>query len=125
MLSHFLGLPNCNKPSLACLSSRFPYGTEITLKRLEQVQKAEEFLHGLDFQQLRVRYHGEVARIEVEPKEINRLLDDGLRGKIIAFLQSLGFIYVTLDLQGYRTGAMNEGLNLLPPNFGGTEGHHG
>ncbi len=110
-LSRRLGLSTWDKPALACLSSRFPYGTEITLGRLEQVRRAEEYLHGLGFRQLRVRYHGELARVEVEGKEIDRLIDEKLREQVVRFLKEVGFVYVTLDLQGYRTGAMNEGLN--------------
>jgi uncharacterized protein len=111
-LSHWMNLPTWDKPSLACLSSRFPYGTEITLQRLEQVRRAEDHLRRLGFRQLRVRYHGELARVEVEPQEMNRLLDEKLREQVARLLKEAGFIYVTLDLQGYRTGAMNEGLNI-------------
>jgi uncharacterized protein len=111
-LSRWMGLPTWDKPSLACLSSRFPYGTEITPERLEQVRRAEEHLRSLGFRQLRVRYHGELARVEVEGKEIDRLLDENLRQQVVRFLKEVGFVYVTLDLQGYRTGAMNESLNL-------------
>jgi len=109
-LSCWMGLPTWDKPSLACLSSRFPYGTEITLPRLEQVRIAENHLRSLGFRQLRVRYHGDLARVEVEPREVNRLLDEKVREQVVRQLKEAGFIYVTLDLQGYRTGAMNEGL---------------
>jgi pyridinium-3,5-biscarboxylic acid mononucleotide sulfurtransferase len=109
-ISRELGLPTWDKPSLACLSSRFPYGTELTPDRIEQVQKAESILRGLGFRQLRVRYHGELARLEVEPGEINRFLDPALRKKVVEEIKKAGFIYVALDLQGYRTGAMNENL---------------
>ncbi len=112
-LGHSLGLPNWNKPSYACLSSRFPYGTKITPQRLRQVQQAEDHLDKLGFRQYRVRYHGELARIEIEPEEINHLLDKDLRGEIVHLLKETGFIYITLDLQGYRTGAMNESLKNL------------
>lgn len=111
-LSQSLGLPTWDKPSMACLASRFPYGTEITPQRLEQIQKAEDFMRSLGFGQLRVRYHGEMARIEVDPLELSRFLDEEIRGKVVRFLKGVGFTYVTLDLQGYRTGAMNEGLTL-------------
>jgi len=111
-LSRWMKLPTWDKPSLACLSSRIPYGTEITLPRLEQVRRAEDHLHRLGFRQLRVRYHGDLARVEVEPREIPRLLDEGLREQVVRFLKEVGFIYVTLDLQGYRTGAMNENLRV-------------
>jgi uncharacterized protein len=99
-LSRSMGLPTWDKPSMACLSSRFPYGTEITGQRLEQIGKGEEQLRSLGFRQLRVRYHG----------ELDRLLDKKLRAEVVRFLKEVGFTYVTLDLQGYRTGAMNESL---------------
>jgi uncharacterized protein len=111
-ISHAMGLPTWDKPSLACLASRFPYGMEITPQRLEQVQKGENHLRRLGFRQLRVRYHGDMARVEVDPSEMNRFLDEGLRHQAVRLLKEAGFTYVTLDLQGYRTGAMNEALNL-------------
>ena len=109
-LSRGMGLPTWDKPSMACLSSRFPYGTEITWQRLEQVSRGEEHLRELGFRQLRLRYHGDLARVEVEADEIDRLLNRDLRSEVVRFLKEIGFIYVTLDLQGYRTGAMNERL---------------
>jgi pyridinium-3,5-biscarboxylic acid mononucleotide sulfurtransferase len=109
-LSRGFGLPTWNKPSLACLASRFPYGTEITPMRLRQIEKAEEHLRHMGFGQLRVRFHGEVARVEVDAGEINRFLDMRIREEVVQALKEAGFIYVTLDLQGYRTGAMNESL---------------
>jgi uncharacterized protein len=109
-LSHLLGLPTWDKPSMACLASRFPYGTEITPPRLEQVQKSEDFLRHLGFRQLRVRYHGKTARVEVELSEMKRFMEEKIRAQVVSFLKEAGFTYVTLDLQGYRTGAMNEGL---------------
>jgi len=109
-LSRGMDLPTWDKPSMACLSSRFPYGTEITRQRLQQVGKGEEYLRGLGFQQLRLRYHGDLARVEVGADEIERLLNKDLRREIVIFLKRIGFTYVTLDLQGYRTGAMNERL---------------
>jgi uncharacterized protein len=110
-VSRHLGLLTWNKPSLACLASRFPYGTEISSGRLKQVERAEEHLRSLGFGQLRVRYHGDLARVEVEPSEIPRLLDSDLREEVVRGLKEAGFVYVTLDLQGYRTGAMNETLS--------------
>jgi len=109
-VSRNLGLPTWNKPSLACLASRFPYGTEITGSRLEQVGRAEAHLRRLGFSQLRVRYHGDLARVEVETREIARFLDPKLRDEVVRSLKEEGFTYVALDLQGYRTGAMNEAL---------------
>ncbi|MBI5562388.1 MAG: ATP-dependent sacrificial sulfur transferase LarE [Deltaproteobacteria bacterium] len=111
LLSRDLGLQTWDKPSFACLSSRFPYGTKITPERLDKVGRAEEFLRSLGFRQFRARYHGEVCRIEAEPAALERFLDEGLRGKIVKGLKEIGFIYVTLDLQGYRTGSMNEALH--------------
>jgi uncharacterized protein len=109
-LSKKLGLLTWNKPSMACLASRFPYNTEIDKVSLEQVAKAEEYLRFLGFSQVRVRHHGQIARIEVETGEIPKLLDPILRAKIVDNLKQLGYAYVTLDLAGYRTGSMNETL---------------
>ncbi|MFH0952892.1 MAG: ATP-dependent sacrificial sulfur transferase LarE [Verrucomicrobiota bacterium] len=108
--SRVLGLPTADKPSYACLASRFPYGTKITREKLGAVERAEDALHDLGFRQVRVRAHGDVARIELEPAEIARALQDDLRERIAQAVTASGFKYVTLDLQGYRTGSMNEGL---------------
>ncbi len=114
VLSKMLALPTWDKPNLACLSSRFPYGTKITEKKLEQIAACESFLHGLGMRQLRVRYHGETARIELDielnPEAINFFLKDENRKIIVAEFKKVGFTYVTLDLEGYRTGSMNEVL---------------
>ncbi len=110
LLSREMALSTWKKPNLACLSSRFPYGTRITEERLEKVKRCEEYLKRLGLEQVRVRYHGEVARIEVEQSSIGRLLDAGLRGSIVEEFKKIGFPYVTLDLEGYRTGSMNEVL---------------
>lgn len=110
LLSKEAGLPTWDKPSLACLSSRFPYGTEITEERLDKVGKAEELLKGLGLRQLRVRYHGEIARIEVPRKDFSLILDEPVRTRLIEGLKRLGFTYITLDLEGYRTGSMNEAM---------------
>jgi uncharacterized protein len=109
-LSRFLGLPTWDKPSLACLASRFPYGTEITSPRLAQVGKAEDFLRSLGLRQVRVRYHGKIARVEIEARDFRRFLGKENRQKVIQALKKLGFTYVALDLEGYRTGSMNEEL---------------
>lgn len=111
ILSRDLGLSTWNKPALACLSSRFPYGTSITGERLRKVGAAEDLLRGLGFTQFRVRYHGEVARIEVDPGSIERLLHAPTRAKVVSAIKALGFSYVTVDLEGYRTGSMNEVLD--------------
>lgn len=110
-LSRMLGLPTWDKPSFACLSSRIPYGTPITATALSTIEQAEDFLHDLGFPQVRVRHHGALARIEVSPAEIARFCTDDLRAKVTARLRELGYQYVTLDLQGYRTGSMNETLD--------------
>ena len=110
LLSRELGLPTWEKPSFACLASRFPYGEPITEEKLAMVEKAEDFLLGKGFRQARVRIHGNMARIEVLPDEIPRLLEAPLREEIVHALKSHGFLYVAMDLQGYRTGSMNETL---------------
>ena len=107
-LSRAMNLPTWNKPSMACLASRIPYGEPLTAKKLSQVEAAEEFLLNAGFKQLRVRVHGKIARIEVLPEDFPMLLN--LREEISARLKDLGFAYVTLDLQGYRSGSMNVGL---------------
>lgn len=112
-LSRRLGLMTWDKPQLACLSSRFPYGTEITRERLEQVDRFEEGLVDLGFRQLRVRWHGEVARVEIEESELGRAFAQ--RSAIVALGKAVGFRYVTLDLQGFRSGSLNEGLIALRP----------
>ncbi len=111
LLSKELGLPTWNKPSCACLASRFVYGELITEEKLRMVEQAEEFLSSLGFGQMRVRVHGTLARIEVLPEESAKILEKPLRESIAARLRDLGFSYVTLDLQGYRTGSMNEVLS--------------
>lgn len=109
-LSRQLDLPTWNKQPFACLSSRFPYGTRITAERLTQIDQCETYLRQQGFRNYRVRYHQEIARIEVAPEEISRLLDNTLRENLVAEFKKAGFTYVALDLQGYRTGSMNETL---------------
>jgi uncharacterized protein len=110
-ISKHLGLPTWDKPAFACLSSRFPYGMVITKENLTRVDNAETSLRDLGFLHFRVRFHDEhTARIEVGPQEVKRLIDDDLRDRVVRQLKDLGFTYVTLDLQGYRTGSMNEVL---------------
>ena len=106
-LSREMMLPTWDKPAFACLSSRFPYGTAITPERVGQVGQAEESLRGLGFRTLRVRYHGTVARIELGEAEFERAAGV-LRNDVVRLVKAAGFTYVALDLQGYRTGAMNE-----------------
>ncbi|MBI4233915.1 MAG: ATP-dependent sacrificial sulfur transferase LarE [Chloroflexi bacterium] len=109
-LSRDRGLPTWDKPAQACLASRFPTGTAITQELLEQVAQAEAYLHSLGLRQVRVRHHGPIARIEVEPDDLSRLVADGVRQGIVSRLQALGYTYISLDLAGYRTGSLNEVL---------------
>lgn len=110
-LSHQLDLPTWDKPSFACLASRFPYYHKITKSKLKRIDKAEEFLYQHGFKQLRVRTHNDIARIEVSGKDTKRILSNQtLQKDIVKRLKRLGFPYVTLDLEGYRTGSMNEVL---------------
>jgi uncharacterized protein len=107
-LSRKMGLSTWDRPSGACLASRLPYGTPITGARLKQIEDAERFIHSLGVSQLRVRFHGDVARIEAEAQDLPTLLEH--RWAIVRELRGLGFAYVTADLEGYRTGSMNEAL---------------
>ena len=109
-LSHYLHLPTWEKQSFACLSSRFVYGETITEEKLGMVDKAEQLLLNMGFHQVRVRIHGMMARIEIEPSEFGKLMEGENREKIAKSLKEYGFTYVTLDLMGYRTGSMNETL---------------
>jgi len=109
-VSKSLGLPTWDKPSFACLASRFPYGQEITLEELKQVSKAEDFLIGLGFKQVRVRHYLDLARIEIHSEEIKKFLDASVREKVVKHLKKMGYKYITLDLQGFRSGSMNEVL---------------
>jgi pyridinium-3,5-biscarboxylic acid mononucleotide sulfurtransferase len=107
-LAKHLGLPSWDKPALACLSSRFPYGQKITPEKLSQVARAEEFLRKEGFRQVRVRHHGEIARLEVGPDELERAF--ALREEISTELKEAGFLYVALDLSGYAPGSLNSAL---------------
>lgn len=115
-LSKELDLATWNKPALACLASRFPYGKPLTKQDLGRVGKAEKLLRDMGIGQIRVRHHGHIARIEVPRGEINRFLSDSFRKKLVDKLKELGYTYVTLDLEGYRTGSMNEVLLHLSPS---------
>jgi uncharacterized protein len=107
-LSRSLGLPTWDKPQLACLSSRFPYGTEITPERLRQVDGFEDALRALGFRQLRVRYHGDVARLEIDKADMPRALESGVREAIVAAGRAHGFTFVALDLAGFASGSLNQ-----------------
>jgi uncharacterized protein len=109
-LSRELGLPTWDRPASPCLSSRFPYGTEITLEGLRKVEQGETLLHALGFRVARVRYHGEVARLEVDSSEVPRILEPTLREMIDREFKKIGFRFVTVDLKGFRSGSLNEGL---------------
>jgi TIGR00268 family protein len=112
-LSRELGLGTWEKQSFACLSSRFPYGESITREKLKMVDAAEQYLIDFGWKQVRVRHHGEVARIEVPESEFSALIDSEIRYDVYEKMKQLGFTYVALDLKGYRTGSMNETLSLL------------
>ena len=109
-LSRGMGLPTWDKPAQACLSSRIPYGTVVTVEALTRIAQAEEFLHGLGIRQLRVRHHENVARIEVEAADLAKLVDESVRQRVVDRFREIGYSYVTLDLQGFRSGSMNEVL---------------
>ncbi len=111
-LSRYLGLPTWRKQSFACLASRFVYGETITEEKLGMVDKAEQLLLDMGFHQVRVRIHGSMARIETDPAEFGKLMEAGNRTRITEAFRDYGFTYVTLDLMGYRTGSMNETLNV-------------
>ena len=110
-LSRRFGLETADVPASPCLASRIRYGLEITAERLEQIERAEELLRSLGFAEFRVRHHGDVARIEVRPQDMSKAIEPAVRTKIVEALKSLGFLYIGLDLQGFRSGALNEGLD--------------
>jgi pyridinium-3,5-biscarboxylic acid mononucleotide sulfurtransferase len=114
-LSRELGLPTWDKPQLACLSSRFPYGTEITPERLRRVDAFEDGLRGLGFRQLRVRYHGEVARLEIDAPDLPRAVEPAIREAIVALGRAQGFTFIALDLAGFSSGSLNKLIALRKP----------
>ncbi len=111
-LSRLAGLPTWDRPASACLSSRIPYGTPVTVETVKTVEQGEEAIKKLGFRQFRVRFHGELVRIEVAPEELSRALDPEMAARFVELFKPLGFHYVTLDLEGYRQGSLNETLNL-------------
>lgn len=113
-LSRQAGLPVWDEPASACLASRIPYGSEVTVGALRQIDRAEAALRGLGFRVCRVRHHDTVARLEIAPEEMPRALDPKIREQMVGALKALGYRYVSLDLQGYRTGSLNEALPLRP-----------
>ena len=111
LLSRGLGLTTWDKPSFACLASRFPYGDRLTEQGLRTVGNAEKKLHELGFAQARVRHHGNIARVELEKQDIPRAASPEISEEILSYFRELGFTYVTLDLAGYSTGSMNKDIN--------------
>jgi uncharacterized protein len=112
-LARRLGLPNWDLPSSPCLSSRFPYGETITTQKLQMVAAAERGLRELGLRQVRVRHHGQLARVEVDASDVSRAAEEPVRHTIVSLLQELGYVYVTLDLEGFRSGSLNKVLR--PP----------
>lgn len=112
-LSKQLELPTWNMQALACLATRFPYGTPITLEKLENIERCENWLRQHAFNNYRVRCHDRLARIEIAPEDFHRIIDDATRKELVRTFKSCGFDYVSLDLEGYRSGSMNE---VLPPD---------
>lgn len=113
-LSRQAGLATADKPSYACLATRFPYGTKLTVDRLRQVAHCENFLRQQGLRTFRVRCHDDIARIEVSLDEMPRMIEDGFRAALLAEFKAAGFRFVALDLEGYRTGSLNESLALVP-----------
>ncbi|MGH8185929.1 MAG: ATP-dependent sacrificial sulfur transferase LarE, partial [Steroidobacteraceae bacterium] len=113
-LSHRAGLPTWDEPASACLSSRIPYHTEVTGEKLRMIERAESILRQLGFRVCRVRHHDTLARLEIGRDELARALEPGLRDRIVSELRAIGYEHVTIDLQGYRMGSLNEGVLLRP-----------
>ena len=109
-LSREIGIPGWDRPSFACLASRIPYGTQISKSLLEKIGRLEDFLINEGFAQVRVRHHGEIARIEIEKEVFSMLFEKPLMNKVINEFKKAGYLYITLDLEGYRTGSMNIAL---------------
>ena len=114
-LSQRLGLPTWDKPAMACLSSRIPYGERVTREKLAQIDAAEQFVRSLGYRQCRVRHHDKIARLELPKEELARVFLEGHHEPIVARLKELGYAYVTLDMQGFRSGSMNETLGRREP----------
>tara|TARA_B100000745_G_C20025990_1_gene349050 strand:- start:135 stop:770 length:636 start_codon:yes stop_codon:yes gene_type:complete len=114
-LSRQMGLSTWDKPAQACLSSRIPYGSPVTTQALERISKAEAYLHSLGINEVRVRHHEDIARIEISPQDFAILLDSDTRDQVSKHFRSIGYNYVTLDLDGFRSGSLNEVLHLRRP----------
>lgn len=106
--SKIIGLPTWNAPALACLATRIPYNEEITIEKLKMINRAEEFIRSLEFRQVRVRYHYPIARIELDPTDISRLLEPSMRRRFVKKFKDIGFDYITIDMEGFRSGSMDE-----------------
>jgi uncharacterized protein len=113
-LSHRAGLPTWDEPASACLSSRIPYHSEVTDDKLRMIERAEDVLHDLGFRVCRVRHHDQLARLEIGLDELPRALEPEIREQLVVELKTIGYAHVTIDLRGYRTGSLNEGLRLRP-----------
>lgn len=109
-LSHENGLPTWDKPSSPCLASRIPYGTPVTEDAVHKIAAGELYLRSLGIRQLRLRHHGDIARIEIDPSDFEKVITEEVRQEIVRRLKAIGYLYVTLDLAGYRTGSMNEAI---------------
>jgi len=109
-LSREMGLPTWNKPAMACLASRIPYGHPITIQKLQMIREGEDFLYRFGFRQFRLRHHGDTARIEVESAEIEKIIEPSLRKEIVEKFREMGFLHIALDLEGYVTGSLNRAL---------------
>ncbi|MEN6534930.1 MAG: TIGR00268 family protein, partial [Bryobacteraceae bacterium] len=122
-LSHKAGLPTWDRPASACLSSRIPYGTPVTIQVVKTVETGEEALKTLGFRQFRVRFHGQLVRIEVAPDEMDKALNPEMARRFVEIFKPLGFHYVALDLEGYRQGSLNETLGLRKKPADGSVSH--
>jgi uncharacterized protein len=111
-LSHAQGLPTWDRPASPCLASRIPYGIPVTAETLNKIARGEQYLHSLGLRQLRLRHHGDIARIELDPEDMDKIIKPEIRQEIVEQLKALGYKYVALDLTGYRIGSLNEVLNL-------------
>ena len=111
-LSHARGLPTWDRPASPCLASRIPYGTPVTAETLNKIARGEQYLHSLGIRELRLRHHGDIARIELTPEDMAKIITPEIRQDIVTHLKALGYKYVALDLTGYRIGSLNEVLNL-------------
>jgi len=111
-LSHAKSLPTWDRPASPCLASRIPYGIPVTAETLNKIARGEQYLHSLGLRQLRLRHHGDIARIELDPEDMAKIITPEIRQDIVTHLKALGYKYVALDLTGYRIGSLNEVLNL-------------